>query len=135
MKKLSARIALLVFVIVFAFSVTASASSTFTVVSTGNTYYNTIAAGEGQVYFLPNASTTGTSVKIISSVAGTIKGHFEWQRPTGSPLQLGSFVANTTLFNTGGGYPASPGALVLVLERVADTTGAYPNVSYSVVFN
>lgn len=135
MKKLSARVGLLIFIIVFAFSVTASASSTFTVVSKSVTYYNTISAGDGQVYLLPNASTSGTSVQIISSVAGTIKGHFEWQRPTGTALQLGSFTANTTLFNTGGGYPASPGSLVLVLERVADTTGAYPNVSYSVVFN
>ncbi|GMK42428.1 hypothetical protein PCCS19_54880 [Paenibacillus sp. CCS19] len=135
MNKLTARIALLVFVIVFAFSVTASASSGVTVVQKGGLYYNTLAAGEGQAYILPNASTTGTSITITSSVAGTIKGHYEWQLPSGgSPIQLGSFTANTTVYNTGSAY-YSPGTLILVLERVPGTTAAYPNVSYSVKYN
>ncbi|PWW05277.1 hypothetical protein DFQ01_105262 [Paenibacillus cellulosilyticus] len=134
MNKLTTRIALLVFVIVFAFSATASASQSVSVVQKGGIYYNTISAGDGQAYILPNASTTGTSVTITSSVAGTIKGHFEWQLSSGSPIQLNAFTANATTYNTGSAY-YSPGTLVLVLERVADTTGAYPNVSYTVQFN
>ncbi|MBD3921815.1 hypothetical protein H8B09_23850 [Paenibacillus sp. PR3] len=135
MNKLTARIALLVFVIVFAFSVTASASSTVIGVQKGGLYYNTISAGDGQAYILPNASTTGTSITITSSVANTIKGHFEWQLPNGgAPIQLGSFIANTTVYNTGSAY-YSPGTLILVLERVPGSTTPYPTVSYSVKYN
>jgi hypothetical protein len=68
-------------------------------------------------------------------VAGTIQGHYEWQLPSGgAAIQLGSFTANVTTYNTGSGY-YNPGTLILVLERVPGTTAAYPNVSYSIKYN
>jgi uncharacterized protein YdgA (DUF945 family) len=134
MNKLTARIALLVFVIVFAFSVTASASSTAIGLQKGGSYNNTISTGDVQVYFLSNASTTSNSVTITTSVPGVIKGHFEWQLSNGTKIQLNSFTVSSTSYNTGSAY-YSPGNLVLILERVPGSTTPYPNVSYSIQYN
>lgn len=133
MNKLGVKIGMLVLMIVMAFSLTASAASGTTVVSYGGTYYNSLSYGEGQAYILPNARTSGTSINIKGAVNGTLKGHYYWSY-NGTQLDLGTFVVNSSNYNTGSAY-YSPGTLILVLERTAGSTTPYPSMSYSISFN
>jgi hypothetical protein len=102
-------------------------------VSYGSTYSNTLTAGQGYAYILPNAKTTGTSIKITASAANALRLHYYWSY-NNTTLDLGTAVVNSTNYNGGSGY-FSPGTLVTVIERVPGSTTAYPSVSYTITFN
>lgn len=63
MKKLSTTLFVFFMGISLMFGLTASANPA--IVSYGSSYSNTLTAGQGYAYILPNAKTTGTSVKIL----------------------------------------------------------------------
>ncbi|MBD3921818.1 hypothetical protein H8B09_23865 [Paenibacillus sp. PR3] len=135
MKKLRFKVGLLLVMLMLAFSVTANANPTSLVqiASYGSSYSYTMEYGNGHTYLLPNARTSGTSITINSSTAGTIKGHYYWYY-NGVNLDLGTFTATSMNYNTGSAYYTT-GTLVLVLERVESTTTQYPSVSYTITYN
>ncbi|PWW05276.1 hypothetical protein DFQ01_105261 [Paenibacillus cellulosilyticus] len=135
MKKLQLRVGFLFIVLLLSFSLTANANpvSLVQVASYGGSYSHTMESGNGHTYILPNARTSGTSITISSSAAGTIKGHYYWSY-NGVNLDLGTFTATSMTYNTGNAYYTA-GTLVLVLERVDSTTTDYPSVSYTITYN
>lgn len=135
MKKLQMKVGLLLVVLMLAFSLTANANpvSLVQIASYGSSFSYTMESGNGHTYILPNARTSGTSITIRSSAAGTITGHYYWSY-NGVNLDLGTFTTTSTNYNTGSGY-YNAGTLVLVLERVASTTTQYPSVSYTITYN
>ncbi|MDQ0063310.1 hypothetical protein [Paenibacillus harenae] len=131
MTKLSTKLFVLVAAISLIFCVTASANPA--IVSYGGSYSNTLTAGQGYAYILPNAKTTGTSVKITASSANTLRLHYYWSY-NNTTIDLGTAIVNSTNYNGGSGY-YSPGTLITVVERVPGSTTAYPSVSYTISFN
>ncbi|MFC4306957.1 hypothetical protein [Cohnella boryungensis] len=131
MNKLTAKLFVVLMAVSLLFSITASANPA--IVSYGSTYSNTLTAGQGYAYILPNAKTTGTSIKITASAANALRLHYYWSY-NNTTLDLGTAVVNSTNYNGGSGY-FSPGTLVTVIERVPDSTTAYPSVSYTITFN
>lgn len=138
MKKLRYKVGFLLVTLMLAFGMTANADPTslVQVVTTGITYSHTMEAGNGHVYILPNAKTSGNNITIVSSVAGAIKGHYYWSYgPNNSTtLDLGTFTTTSANYHAGSAY-FTPGTLVLVLERVDTTTSQYPSVSYNITYN
>ncbi|WP_379163132.1 hypothetical protein [Paenibacillus sp. sgz5001063] len=110
-----------------------SASANPSIVSYGGTYSNTLTEGQGYAYILPNAKTSGTSIKITTSVANTLRLHYYWSYNNTS-IDLGTAIVNSTSYNGGSGYYES-GTLVTVVERVPGSTTPYPSVSYTITFN
>ncbi|KQO14722.1 hypothetical protein [Paenibacillus sp. Leaf72] len=131
MKKLSAKLFVLVLAMSLMFSMTASASAN--VVAYGMTYSDTLTAGQTSAYFLSNAKTSGTSVKVTASTANAIQLHYYWTY-NNTTLDLGTYVVNSTNYNGGAAY-YSPGTLTTVVERVPGSTTPLPSVSYSITFN
>ncbi|WP_138753075.1 hypothetical protein [Paenibacillus sinopodophylli] len=131
MKRMSSKLFVLVMALSLMFCITASANPA--IVSYGGTYYNTLSAGQSYAYILPNAKTTGTSVKIITPAANTLQLHYYWSY-NNTTIDLGTSIVNSTYYIGGSAY-YNPGTLVTVVERVPGSTAAYPSVSYSISFN
>lgn len=131
MKKLSVKLSVIVMALSLMFCITASANPA--IVSYGGTYYNTLTTGQSYAYILPNAKTSGTSVKITTSTANTLQLHYYWSYNNTS-IDLGTYVVSSTNYNSGSGY-YNPGTLITVVERVPGSTTADPSVSYTITFN
>lgn len=131
MKKLSVKLSVIVMALSLMFCITASANPA--IVSYGGTYYNTLTTGQSYAYILPNAKTSGTSVKITTSIANTLQLHYYWSYNNTS-IDLGTYVVSSTNYNSGSGY-YNPGTLITVVERVPGSTTADPSVSYTITFN
>lgn len=131
MKKLSVKLSVIVMALSLMFCITASANPA--IVSYGGTYYNTLTTGQSYAYILPNAKTSGTSVKITTSTANTLQLHYYWSYNNTS-IDLGTYVVSSTNYNSGSGY-YNPGTLITVVERVPGSTNADPSVSYTITFN
>ncbi|WP_413375308.1 hypothetical protein [Paenibacillus taichungensis] len=131
MKKLSSTLFVFFMGISLMFGLTASANPA--IVSYGGSYSNTLTAGQGYTYILPNAKTTGTSVKITASAANALQLHYYWSY-NNTTIDLGTAIVNSTNYNGGSAY-YSPGTLVTVVERVPASTTLYPSVSYTISFN
>lgn len=131
MKKRSSIVFIMMMGLSLLFGLTASANPG--IVSYGGTYSNTLTEGQGYAYILPNAKTTGTSVKITTSVANTLRLHYYWSYNNTS-IDLGTAIVNSTSYKGGSGY-YEPGTLVTVVERVPGSTTLYPSVSYTITFN
>ncbi|XID96146.1 hypothetical protein ACF3MZ_17025 [Paenibacillaceae bacterium WGS1546] len=131
MRKLGAKLFVLVLAMTLSFGMTASANPF--IVSYGNSYSNSLSAGQGHAYILPNAKTTGTSVRITTSVANTLQLRYYWSY-NNTTIDLGTAIVNSTNYSSGSGY-YSPGTLITVIERVPGSTTAYPSVSYTITFN
>ncbi|SFE68761.1 hypothetical protein SAMN04487969_105124 [Paenibacillus algorifonticola] len=130
MKKLSAKLFVLVLAMSLMFSMTASANPA--IVGYGGLYYNTLAATQSYAYILPNAKTTGTSVTVTTAVPNALQLHYYWSY-NNTTLDLGTTIVNSTYYNSGSAY-YNPGTLITVVERVPGSTTAYPSVSYSITF-
>lgn len=131
MKKWSTALFALFMGISLMFGLTASANPA--IVSYGGSYSNTLTAGQGYAYILPNAKTSGTSVKVTTSAPNTLRLHYYWSY-NNTTLDLGTVVISSTSYNTGSGY-YEPGTLITVVERVPGSDAAYPSASYTITFN
>ncbi|KQO14721.1 hypothetical protein [Paenibacillus sp. Leaf72] len=131
MKKRSAKLFVLVLAMSLMFSMTASANPTIIAYGITNSY--TLTAGQSYTYILPNAKTSGSSVKVTATAANAIQLHYYWSY-NNTTQDLGTSIVNSTNYNGGSGY-YSPGTLITVVERVPGSTTAYPSVYYSITFN
>ncbi|MBW4081992.1 hypothetical protein [Paenibacillus sp. S150] len=132
MKKLNAIAFILIMGISMMFGLTASANPA--IVSYGGSYSNTLNADQTTyAYILPNAKTTGTSVKVTASAANTLRLHYYWSY-NNTTIDLGTAIVNSTNYSGGSGY-YEPGTLVTVVERVPGSTTPFPSVSYTISFN
>ncbi|WP_145326262.1 hypothetical protein [Paenibacillus xylanexedens] len=131
MKKRISTFFALILGISLLFSLTASANPA--IVSYGGSYSNALSAGQGYAYILPNAKTTGTSVKVTTNAANTLQLHYYWSY-NNTTLDLGTAIVNKNIYFGGSAY-YNPGTLITVVERVPGSTAAYPNVAYSISFN
>lgn len=131
MKRLSSTLFVVMLALSLLFSATASAATN--IVSYGGTYSGTLSSGQADSYILPNARTSGTSVKITTSAANTLQVHYYWSY-NNTTIDLGTYVVNSTTYNSGSAYYQA-GTLVTVVERVPGSTTPYPTVSYTISFN
>lgn len=131
MKRMLTAVLVLIVGLSISFGLTASANPA--IVSYGNSYNQTLASGQSYAYILPNAKTSGTSVKITTSVANTLRLHYYWSY-NNTTIDLGTAIVNKTDYSGGSGY-YEPGTLVTVVERVPGSTTPYPSVSYTISFN
>lgn len=131
MKKRSSLVFTLIMGLSLLFGLTAWASPA--VVSYGSSHSYTLTEGQGYAYILPNAKTTGTSVKITASAVDALRLHYYWSY-NNTTVDLGTAIVNKTTFYSGSGY-YEPGTLITVVERVPGSTTAYPTVYYTISFN
>lgn len=129
LRNLRNKVTLLVAVLSLMFCLTASANPA--IVTYGNSYSHSLSAGQGYAYILPNARTTGTSVRITTGTPGALQVKYYWSY-NGTQLSLGSTVINGNYYNGGSAY-YEPGTLITVVERVPGTTSG--PVSYTITFN
>ncbi|UQZ34862.1 hypothetical protein C2I18_15780 [Paenibacillus sp. PK3_47] len=116
------------------FGLTASANPA--IVSYGGSYTNSLGPGQAYSsysYILPNAKTSGTSVKITTTVANTLRLHYYWSY-NNTTIDLGTALVNSTDYTGGSGY-YEPGTLVTVVERVPGSTTPHPSIPYTITFN
>ncbi|MRN52326.1 hypothetical protein [Paenibacillus monticola] len=131
MKKMSTLAFIMIMGISMMFGLTASANPA--IVSYGGNYTRTIAEGETAYSFiLPNAKTTGTSVKLSTSAVNSLQIHYYWSY-NNTTIDLGTSTVSGTYYNGGSGY-YQPGTLVTVVERVSGSTTITP-LSFTISFN
>ncbi|WP_338554647.1 hypothetical protein [Paenibacillus sp. KS-LC4] len=111
MKKRSATLFVLVLAMSLMLSLTASASTI--VAAYGNTYSDTLAVGQTSAYFLSNAKTSGTSVKVTAAAANAIQLHYYWTY-NNTTLDLGTYIVNSTNYSGGASFTQQWSLLILV---------------------
>jgi hypothetical protein len=132
MKKLNMLTFIMIMGLSMMFGLTASANPA--IASYGGSYSNTLNASQSSyTYILPNAKTTGTSIRITASGVNAIRLHYYWSY-NNTTIDLGTATVSGTSLNTGSAY-YEPGTLITTVERVPGSTTAYPSVTYTITFN
>ncbi|AIQ45061.1 hypothetical protein R70723_03430 [Paenibacillus sp. FSL R7-0273] len=131
MKKMLTAVLVFVMGLSMSFGLTASANPV--TVNYGYSFNHSLSSGQTYTYNLPNARTSGTSVKITTSVANVLRLHYYWSY-NNALVDLGTAIVNKTNYSGGASYYQT-GTLVTVVERVPGSTTPYPVIAYTISFN